>query len=62
MKSKMSEWNTQVIWLQLVVIMILALWLTEAKDNGKKMSPYKTCKIINHNFIKNWETKHFAEI
>ena len=54
----MSEWNTQVIWLQLVVIMILALWLTEAKDNGKKISPCKTCKII----IKNWETKHFAEI
>ena len=47
----MSEWNTQVIWLQLVVIMILALWLTEAKDNGKKISPCKTCKIINHNSI-----------
>ena len=43
----MPEWNTQVIWLQLAVIMILALQSLEAKDNGKKISPCKTC-TLNH--------------
>ena len=43
----MPEWNTQVIWLQLAVIIILALQSLEAKDNGKKISPCKTC-TLNH--------------
>ena len=51
----MPEWNTQVIWLQLAVIMILALQSLEAKDNGKKISLWKTC-TLNH------DNKRFAEI
>ena len=47
MKLKMPEWNTQVIWLQLAVIIILALQSLEAKDNGKKISLCKTC-TLNH--------------
>ena len=52
----MPEWNTQVIWLQLAVIMILALQSLEAKDNGKKTSPCKTC-TLNHD-----NNKRVAEI
>ena len=47
----MPEWNAQVIWLQLAVIMILALQSLEAKDNGKKTSPCKTCTLNHDNMV-----------